>query len=279
MYPRSRALIVIVAAGALLATRSSGGMRIASVKLAGVVAGSYFVAPAGGASSTTAPSEYEGVKVCVDSNGDGICGLGETSAITIRNGTFQMSAVVPGPIVAEVSTASMNAGHRVSRRVVFRVSNDQVVEDVAAGRPVVVTPISTEVVRMMEYDKQSYQAARADLASRQNVSVEQLMSDPNRLGDRAVQSAVLAESNILTNRFTLAAAMYDRKDSTASSMKDAYEASMNLESIPRYDHLFIIMLENKATSSIRNSAFAPRINALLNSGNEFTSYYGTGNPS
>jgi hypothetical protein len=39
------------------------------------------------------------------------------------------------------------------------------------------------------------------------------------------------------------------------------------------------MLENKATSSIKNSRFAPKINAYLNAGNQLTSYYSTGNPS
>ena len=62
-------------------------------------------------------------------------------------------------------------------------------------------------------------------------------------------------------------------------MKEAQQAAMNLESIPRYDHIFVIMLENKATSSIKNSPFAPKINAYLNTGNQFTSYYATGNPS
>ena len=38
---------------------------------------------------------------------------------------------------------------------------------------------------------------------------------------------------------------------------------MNLEGIPRYDHIFIIMLENKATQSIKNSIFAPHINEYL----------------
>jgi hypothetical protein len=62
-------------------------------------------------------------------------------------------------------------------------------------------------------------------------------------------------------------------------MKEAQLAAMNLEGIPRYDHVFLIVLENKATSSIKNSKYAPRINAYLNAGNQFTSYYSTGNPS
>jgi hypothetical protein len=63
------------------------------------------------------------------------------------------------------------------------------------------------------------------------------------------------------------------------TIKEAQQAVMYLEAIPRYDHLFIIMLENKATSSIVGSPFAPKINAYLKSGNQFTSYFATGNPS
>ena len=59
----------------------------------------------------------------------------------------------------------------------------------------------------------------------------------------------------------------------------AEQAAFNVEGIPRYDHIFIVMLENKATSSILNSAFAPKINAYLKAGNQLTSYYATGNPS
>jgi hypothetical protein len=93
------------------------------------------------------------------------------------------------------------------------------------------------------------------------------------------------------SRFAFAAKMVDRDVSPAAlaadpnatgpaiTMKEAQLAVMNLEGIPRYDHVFLIVLENKATSSIKNSKYAPRINAYLNAGNQFTSYYSTGNPS
>jgi hypothetical protein len=54
---------------------------------------------------------------------------------------------------------------------------------------------------------------------------------------------------------------------------------MNLEGIPRYDHIFIVMLENKSTAAIVNSPYAPNINAYLTANNAFTNYYATGNPS
>jgi hypothetical protein len=132
---------------------------------------------------------------------------------------------------------------------------------------------------MMEADNLDYATARKSLAQRLNVPAEALLSDPNMQTAPAVRSALLSESVILTGRFTLAATMVDRKEVSALTMKAAQQAAMNLEGIPRYDHLFIIMLENKATSSIKNSRFAPKINAYLNAGNQFTSYYSTGNPS
>ena len=62
-------------------------------------------------------------------------------------------------------------------------------------------------------------------------------------------------------------------------MKEAQQAAMNLEGIPRYDHIFIIMLENKATSVDQELGVRAAINAYLRAGNQFTSYYATGNPS
>jgi hypothetical protein len=141
---------------------------------------------------------------------------------------------------------------------------------------ITITPISTEVVRIMESDNVDYQTAKWRLATRLNVPMDVLLSDPGTLPDGAAKTAILTESVILTNRFGLAAKMANRGDAT---MKDAQQAAMNLESIPRYDNIFIIMLENKATTSIKNSLFAPKINAYLNANNQFTSYFATGNPS
>jgi hypothetical protein len=102
----------------------------------------------------------------------------------------------------------------------------------------------------------------------------------------ATKHAVMTESVALSNRWAFAAKMVDRKDVSpaalalnpsatgpAITMKEAQRVAMNLEGIPRYDHVFVIMLENKATSSIKGSPYAPHINGYLNEGNQFTSYY------
>src|SRR5215469_2779884 len=273
-------LVAAVVTISLLAAASfSSQATIAPATLSGVVAGSYFTPPAGPAASNTTASYYEGAKVCVDLNNDGACGPGETSAATDAKGAFVLKGAAVGPITAELTTASKNNGHPVLRGVVFRASRDQVAADVAAGRPIVVTPISTEVVRMMEADNLDFATARNNLAGRLNVSASEVFGDPNTQASSGVRTALLTESVILTSRFTLAATMVDRRDIPSQTMKQAQQAAMNLEGIPRYDHLFIVMLENKATSSIKNSPFAPKINSYLNAGNQLTSYYSTGNPS
>ncbi|HKB84416.1 MAG TPA: alkaline phosphatase family protein [Burkholderiales bacterium] len=268
----------------------------------GVVAGSYFTPPAGSASSSTVASHYQGAKVCVDVNNNGACDPDEASTSTDANGAFSLHSLSAGPVIAEIPATSTNAGHPVAQRTVFRASLEQIAEgaanaghaavDTPAESAVVITPLSTEVVRMMEADSLDYQTAKYDLAARLAVPAYQVLGDPGQVTDSAVQTALLAESVILTNRFAFAARMVDRGDVSpaalaadpnatgpAITMKEAQQAAMNVEGIPRYDHIFIVMLENKATSSIRNSPFAPKINGYLNSGNQFTNYFATGNPS
>jgi len=116
---------------------------------------------------------------------------------------------------------------------------------------------------MMESHSQPFQAARQKVATRLGVLTTEVLADPNAIVNDIAQSAVLNESVILTNRFALAAKMVDRHDvspaalkanplakSPAITMTEAFEASMNLEQIPRYDHIFVIMLENKAATSV-----------------------------
>lgn len=299
----SACLISAAAASAWLSASSQAGVNHpVPMKVRGIVAGTYFTPPAGSTPSSTVPSYYEGAKVCVDANNNGACDVSDVSTTTDIDGAFSLDSLNPGPIVAEISTTSNNGGHPVAERTVFRVALDQIAEGaVNLGHPavdtplnanVVVTPLSTEVVRMMEADNQDYQTAKQRLATRLVVSPAQVLADPNTVTNAAFRTALLTESVILTNRFTLAARMVDRHDVSpaalaadpnasgpAIAIKEAQQAAMNLERIPRYDHIFIIVLENKATASIKNSIYAPKINAYLNAGNQFTSYYATGNPS
>jgi hypothetical protein len=177
------------------------------------------------------------------------------------------------PIAAEIPFASVSPAVPGAARLVFRAAPEATKDALVA-----VTPLSTEVMRMMEANDVPYAVARQELGARLGVSAGDVIADPATVTTGAARDAILSESVVLSRRFGLAARMVDRA-APALTMKAAQRAAMNLEGIPRYDHIFIVMLENKATSAIRHSPYAPRINEYLDAGNQFTSYYATGNPS
>ena len=272
------AVSAAVASALALAAGAAHAQTASTVR--GVVAGTYFTPPAGSVASTTVASTYQGVVVCFDTNDNGVCDAGEPSTTTAADGSFTLATRSLAPLIAQISTQATNGGNAVTQRNVLRVAAEQISAatiNPALPATVAVTPLSTEIARSMDADGLSFAAARQKLATRLGATTAQVTSDTNKLAAGAARTAVLAESVILTNRFGLAARMVDRGD--AAAIKDAQQAAMNVEGIPRYDHIFIVMLENKATSSIKGSAFAPKINAYLNANNQFTSYFATGNPS
>jgi hypothetical protein len=315
--PVNRSLLSLAVAGVLLS--GSFGAQ-AAVVVKGIVAGSYFTAPvisnipfqtpavAGMSTpSSTVASVYQNAKVCFDLNDNGACDANEPYGMTASNGNFEIAGATLAPLAAEISTASTNNGNPVASRTVFRASTQEitaasVAEHTRAGGTITniaVTPLTTEVLRSIENDGLSYAAARTALAGRLGVDDSEVLADPNTVTDPVAQKAILTESTILTNRWTLAAKFVDRQDpnvtpaqvannplvpfggvtAPAVTIPQAQEAAMNIEGIPRYDHVFIIMLENKGTQTIKGSPYAPKINGYLNSGNQFTSYFATGNPS
>ncbi|HEY4370153.1 MAG TPA: alkaline phosphatase family protein [Steroidobacteraceae bacterium] len=293
--PVRSSLVSIAVAAALMSAFSSSQAATAPVIARGVVAGSYFTATTTTVPASSAASYYSGAKVCFDLNNNGVCDTGEPSAVTGATGAYQLMSAQSAALVAEIPTTATNNGHPVTQRLVLRAAQQQVAE--SSPTPLVpanvaITPLTTEIARSMEADGLSYQVAKDQLAERLGVSSAQVVSDPAKVAAGVAQKAVATEANILANRFGLATKMFDRHDvspaalaanpaatAPAITMKEAQQVSMNLEGIPRYDHIFVIMLENKATSSIKNSKYAPKINAYLHAGAEFTSYYSTGNPS
>jgi len=269
----------VAVAAALLVTAQASHAQSAST-VHGVVAGTVFTPPSGAVASTTVSSVYRGATVCFDSNNNGVCDADEPTTTTAADGSFTLSTRSLAPLIAQISTQTTNGGNVVTQRNVLRVAAEQISAatiNPALPAAVAVTPLSTEIARSMDADGLGFAAARQKLATRLGATTAQVTSDTNKVAAGAARTAVLTESVILTNRFGLAARMVDRGD--VAAIKDAQQAAMNVEGIPRYDHIFVVMLENKATSSIRGSAFAPRINAYLNANNQFTSYFATGNPS
>jgi len=264
---------------------SGAPSQAAVVSVKGVVAGSYFTppvnsnTPALSTASSTVASVYAGAKVCFDLNDNGACDSNEPNTISKGDGSFTLASATASNVVAEISTNATNGGNPVTQRTVFRLSAAQIPATVSPLIPasISITPLSTELLRLIENDGMAYADAKEALAERLGIDPTNVLANPNTIADKVQQTAVLNESVVLTNRFTFAAKMVDRHD--VAQIPAAEQAAMNVEGIPRYDHIFIVMLENKGTNSIVNSPYAPNINAYLQANNQFTNYFATGNPS
>ena len=283
----------------------------------GVVGGAYFNPPvvadtaAASAASSTVAGVYQAAKVCFDLNDNGACDAGEPSTTTGADGSFTLVSKTIAPLVAEISTTATNNGHVITSRNVFRVKQDQIAA--ATVNPLMpaavdITPLSTEVARAVENDGVTYTQAVDNLAQRIGVSPADVLKAPTKITDTTELPAILKESVVDAGRFELAAKFVDRGDTVGElrgnfdcpnvasfdaanadacsasdlatvSIKAAQNYAENLEGIPRYDYVFLIIEENESLSSLKNNANLPYLNTLLNNGSQFYNYYSTGNPS
>ncbi|MFX1678078.1 phosphoesterase [Mitsuaria sp. CC2] len=299
--------LTLVAAAIMAACGSDNDTQSPSVTINGVVTATSFT-PGSATDPKIDPAYYVGAKVCVDTNANGVCDTTENAVVTDAKGHFSLTMPANAALIADIGTdATLSTGAKVASRDVLRASLDQVIEQ--AGN-VVISPLSSEVQRLVEANGTSYAVEKQTVATRIGVSLANVLADVNTVTG-AEQTAMLAESKALDNRFTYAITKLDRGDlypdalatpggdprlagaanvstATAPTGTDArakitfaqsQQAAFELEGVPRYDHIFIVMLENKATLSIKGSPWAPKINALLAAGNQLTSYYATGNPS
>lgn len=297
---------------------TSAGSTQQGQTLSGVVVAAGYVPGNTTGNPTIKAGYYSGATVCLDANGDGACD--SASATTDANGRFTLKTTGTGQLIADVSTKAKNTanGQTVASHMILRASSAQIADQGATG--VVISPMSSEVQRLVEANGTSYATEKSNLASRMSapalgassvaVTASNVLGDVNALSGAAQQS-ILFEDNQLANRYTYATTKFDRHDlypdnlavpggdpslvgltnvSTATAVVPAkrqtqitfaqsQQAAFNIEGIPRYDNIFIVMLENKSTNTILGSQFAPNINALLAANNNFTTYYATGNPS
>lgn len=66
---------------------------------------------------------------------------------------------------------------------------------------------------------------------------------------------------------------------TSITFAQSQQAAFNIEGVPAYDNIFIIMEENKSTDAVLGNPRAPYLNELLSKYDQLTTYYATGNPS
>ncbi|MDB5853176.1 MAG: hypothetical protein JWR22_1217 [Herminiimonas sp.] len=307
-------LTAVAAAASLLA--ACGGNTATNAPLAstsaqtikGTLVASAFVS--GSTSDPTfAAGYYQGALVCIDTNSNGKCDIDEAPVTTGSKGEYNLTVSSAGPLIADLGTNALNTatGEKVATRTVFRAAKEQITEQESS---VVISALSTDVMRLMEANGSTYATEKQNLATRLSVPLDKALVDVNGVTDLKLKTALLGESNALTNRYAYAITKLDRGDlypdalaftggdpeitglagvtgATATArdtrkpitLQQAQQAAFEIEGIPRYDHVFVVMLENKGTKAILNSPFAPKINGYLKEGNQFTSYYATGNPS
>ncbi|MEP7101692.1 MAG: phosphoesterase, partial [Burkholderiales bacterium] len=255
---------------------SDGGSATpASTTISGVVTATRFT-PGSSTDPTIAAAYYQGAKVCVDANANGVCDASESPVVTDAQGRFNITLPAKAALIADIGTDATNtaSGAKLASRDVLRASLDQVMEQ---GASVVISPLSSEVVRLTEASATSYAVEKQNLATRLGVALTNVLGDVNTVTG-ADQAALLAESNALDKRFTYAVTKLDRGDlypdalavaggdprltgmasvsqatvpsgadtRTKITFAQAEQAAFNVEGIPRYDHVFVVMLENKA---------------------------------
>ena len=254
---------------------------------------------------------YAGATVFIDTNGNGIRDAGEPSTTTDANGKFSLTTTgAAGALVADISTSATNtaAGAAVPAHLILRASAAQIADQ--GNTAIVISPLSSEVQRLVEANGTAYATEKTNLAARltgpafskgtATVSTADLLADPSGVSSTAEQYALQYEDNALGNRYTYATAKLDRGDKypdalavaggdprlagasdtrTAITFAQSQQAAFNIEGVPAYDNIFVIMEENKSTDAILGNSRAPFINKLLNTYNQLTTYYSTGNPS
>jgi hypothetical protein len=306
--------ITLACALAACGGNSDGGTPAKPANVfSGKVVATSFKADASGNPVLTA-GYYSGATVFIDANGNGVKDTGEDSAVTDATGQFSIStsaAALAGQLVADIPKTATNtaSGATVAAHLILRASAAQAAAQGQAG--IVISPLSTEVQRAVEANASSYATESTNVAARltgpafnkgtATVSAADVVADVNKLTG-AEQYALLYETNSLGNRYTYATAKLDRADKypdalavaggdprvagaaadtrTVITYAQAQQAAFNIEGVPAYDNIFIIMEENKSTDAIvGNTTYAPYMNQLLAKYNQLTTYYATGNPS
>ncbi|MEP7101175.1 MAG: acid phosphatase [Burkholderiales bacterium] len=159
-----------------------------------------------------------GATVCADRNGNARCDAGEPQTTADANGGFTVPG--DGVLVAE------------SNGLVLRAP---------AGEAL--SPVSTELVALMEADGSSLSAASAKLAERIGVPKAQLLVAPDRLGDKTVFTALHTENAQLAPRIAAAVA-------AAGSSGDRARALRNRLALDAIDTVVVIYAENRAFDNL-----------------------------
>jgi hypothetical protein len=241
----------------------------------------------GGSASTaqfkgTLVGQYVGATVCADVNGNALCDTSEVSTKTDAQGGFSMMAPPGSALLAMIDSGvayndPRTGPAKTTQAMVLRSPAD------ISGASGVISPLTTEVVRQIEAGG-AEPAVVAGLAQRLGVTAAQVTGDYTTLAAGTAKTALLGEASQLITRFTLASTMASRGDISPTTgkkadLKQAEQDAFNIEGVPRYDNLFVIILENETNTKIDGGPSTPKITAYLKGGVDATNYHAMGSPS
>jgi len=194
--------------------------------------------PIAGTSGVVTGSYWRNARVCLDANNNGRCDSGEASTTTDANGAFSVAG--QGAITVEVGTdakrfdPATGAESAVTQPLVFRAPQ-------AANA--VVSPISTELVALMDENGGDLNAAETTLANRLGVSAADLLADHNKAGDATVKATLQAEIDQLVARIGSAVA-------DAGSDGDVGKALRNRIALDPITNVVVIYAENRGFDNL-----------------------------
>ncbi|WPB57096.1 acid phosphatase [Xylophilus sp. GOD-11R] len=192
-------LLPIAALVAGLSACGGSNSPVVTTTTSGVVTGSY----------------YQSALVCIDTNLNARCDTGETSTRTDAAGAYSLSQVGSGAVVAEIGTDAKRydpdtkTTTAVTQALVFRAPAQ------ANG---VVSALSTELVALMDRG-QSFEAARATLATRLGVSADTVLANHNTMTDAVAKGTIKGEIAQMTSRIASTVAAAGTGDRVAAMSK------------------------------------------------------------
>ncbi len=272
------------------ASNGNGGTTTSTKTLTGTVAASALVPGGTTGDPVIKAGYYAGATVCLDVNGNGKCDGSDPVATTDAKGQFTLTVAsnATGQLLADIGTKATNtaAGSAVASHLVLRASAAQVADQ---GANIVISPMSSEVQRLVEANNSNYATEKANLATRlsgagcgqrglvrhgpgrrcarrcRQALGRRAGRDPLR-GQRAEQPLTYATTKLdrgdlypdnlaiaggdpsLAKLQGISSATLVTPTQTQApiTFAQAQQAAFNVEGIPRYDAVFILMLENRS---------------------------------
>ena len=175
---------------------------------------------------------FAGATVCLDRNGDARCDAGEPSTVADASGRFELAGA--GALLAEATGDARAATMTGSRRIVLRAP---------AGASALLSPISTELVALMEADRSTLAAATTRLAQRIGVPAADLLAPPERIANARVRGALQTENAQLLPRIAAAVA-------EAGLHGDRPRELRNRLALDAVQTLVVIYAENRAFDTL-----------------------------